>query len=204
MTRSARLTVLATASLAVLALGACRPKPAPVEQGPAVPSINQDSINRVRDSIAADEARRRAEQARQDSIANAATLASQQQAEMVATLGNVVYFEYDDATISVDGRAVLDAKLPILLANPALTIRVAGHTDERGSAEYNLALAQRRAVAVKGYLTTRGVASNRVEAVSYGEEHPVAEGATEAAWAQNRRAEFEITSPAAPLVRPQP
>lgn len=204
MTGFARLTVLGTASLAVLALGACRPKPAPVpEAGPAVPSINQDSINRVRDSVAADEARQRAEQARQDSIANAATLASQQQAELVATLGNVVYFEYDDATISADGRAVLDAKLPILLANPGLTIRVAGHTDERGSAEYNLALAQRRAVAVKGYLSTRGVATNRIEAVSYGEEHPVAEGATEAAWSQNRRAEFEITSPAAPLTRPR-
>ena len=110
-----------------------------------------------------------------------AALASQQQAEMVATLGNVVYFEYDDATISAQGQAVLDAKIPILLANPALNIRVAGHTDERGSAEYNLALAQRRAIAVKGYLSTRGVSSNRIEAVSYGEEYPVAEGAMDVA-----------------------
>ena len=205
MTRSARLTVLGTAAFALIALGACRKTPpATPEPEPAVPSINQDSINRVRDSVATADARRRAEQARQDSIANAAALTSQQQAEMVATLGNVVYFDYDDATISPQGQAVLDAKIPILLANPSLTIRVAGHTDERGSAEYNLALAQRRAIAVKGYLSTRGVSSNRIEAVSYGEEYPVAEGAMESAWAQNRRAEFEITSPAAPLARPRP
>ncbi|MBA3890025.1 MAG: OmpA family protein [Gemmatimonadaceae bacterium] len=204
MTHSARLTVLGTAALAIVALGACRKTPPAIEAEPAVPSINQDSINRVRDAAAADEARRRADQARQDSIANAAALGSQQQAEMVATLGNVVYFDYDDATISAQGRAVLDSKIPILLANSSLTIRVAGHTDERGSAEYNLALAQRRAIAVKGYLSTRGVSSNRIEAVSYGEEYPVAEGSMESAWSLNRRAEFEITSPATPLARPRP
>ena len=75
MTRSARLSVLGTAALAVLVLGACRKTPpATPEPEPAVPSINQDSINRVRDSVAADDARRRAEQARQDSIANAAAV----------------------------------------------------------------------------------------------------------------------------------
>lgn len=203
MTRFARLTVLSTTALAVFALGACRRQAVTPEPEPAVPSINQDSINRVRDSIDAEGARRRAEQLRLDSIANAEALASREQAELVATLGNVVYFDYDDATISPPARAVLDAKVPILLANPALTVRIAGHTDERGSAEYNLALAQRRAVAVKGYLSTRGVSPNRIEAVSYGEEHPVAEGAMESAWSLNRRAEFEITSPAAPLARPR-
>lgn len=204
MTRHARFAVLGTTALAVMALGACRKKPEPVpEPVPAVPSINQDSVNRVRDSIAADDARRRAEQLRQDSLANAAALASEQQRTLLTTLGSVVYFEYDDATLSEQARAVLDAKIPILLANPSLTVRISGHTDERGSSEYNLALAQRRAIAVKGYLSTRGVSPNRIEAVSYGEEQPVAEGAMESAWAQNRRAEFEVTSPAAPLVRPQ-
>ena len=203
MTRLARLTVLSSTAFAVFALGACRRTPEPVP-APAVPAINQDSINRVRDSVAAaDAARRAAEQARQDSIANAAAMAAQQQREMIATLGNVVYFEYDDATLSDAARGVLDAKLPILLANPSLTLRVAGHTDERGSSEYNLALAQRRAAAVKSYLASRGVAASRVEAVSFGEEQPAAQGAMESAWAQNRRAEFSITSSPASLVRPQ-
>ena len=206
MTRIARFTVLSSTALAVFALGACRRTPEPVP-APAVPAINQDSINRVRDSVAAaDAARRAAEQARQDSIANAnamAAQAAQLQREMMTALGNVVYFEYDDATLSDAARAVLDAKIPILLANPSLTLRVAGHTDERGSSEYNLALAQRRAAAVKSYLAARGVATNRVEAVSFGEEQPAAQGAMESAWAQNRRAEFTITSAPANLVRPQ-
>ena len=202
MTRLARLAVLGTTAAAVLTLGACRRKPEPAPE-PAAPVVNQDSINRVRDSIAAAEAAARAEQARRDSIANAQAMEAQAQQEMRATLGNVVYFDYDDATLNDQARAVLEAKIPILLANPSLMLRVAGHTDERGSDEYNLALGQRRAVAVKGYLSTRGVESNRVDAVSFGEEQPVAEGSSEAAWAQNRRAEFQITSPDAPLARPR-
>ena len=104
MTHSARLVVLGTTALAIFALGGCRRQTATPQPEPAAPGVNQDSINRVRDSVAADDARRRAEQARQDSIANAAALTSQQQAELVATLGNVVYFEYDDATISVEAQ----------------------------------------------------------------------------------------------------
>lgn len=203
MTRLARLVVLGTAATAVLALGACRRKQPEAAPEPVPAMVNQDSINRVRDSIAAEDARRRAEEMRRDSIATAEAMAAQAQQEMRATLGNVVYFDYDDASLSADARAILDSKIPILLANPSLSIRIAGHTDERGSDEYNLALGQRRAVAVKGYLSTRGVSSNRIEAVSYGEEQPVAEGSSEAAWSQNRRAEFEITSPAAPLARPR-
>ena len=202
MTRFARLTVLCASSLTVLALGACR-RPAPVPDAPVIPAINQDSINRVRDSVEAANARRRAEQMRQDSIAAANALAARQQQEMMATIGNVVYFEYDDAGISAESRALLDAKVPILLANPSLTVRVAGHTDERGSDEYNLALGQRRAVAVKDYLTARGVGATRIEAISYGEEQPAAQGAMESAWSQNRRAEFQVTSPAAQLVWPR-
>jgi len=203
MNHPARLAVLGITAFAVLALGACsRKQPAPAPE-PAPPMVNQDSINRVRDSVARADAARRAEQARQDSIANARRLAEQAQAEMRATLAQVVYFNFDDATLTDEGRATLEAKVPILVANPSLTIRVAGHTDERGSDEYNLALGQRRAVAVKNYLTTRGVSTNAIEAVSFGEEQPVASGSSEAAWAQNRRAEFAITSPNAPLARPR-
>jgi peptidoglycan-associated lipoprotein len=84
--------------------------------------------------------------------------------------------------------------VPILQANSGVMIRIAGHTDERGSDEYNLALGQRRAAAVKAYLVQRGIADARIATASYGEEHPIAQGNDESAWSQNRRAEFDITS----------
>jgi peptidoglycan-associated lipoprotein len=114
-----------------------------------------------------------------------------------------VYFDYDDSALRGDAARGLDEKLPILLANPSLVIRIAGHTDERGSAEYNLALGQRRAASSKRYLVERGVADRRISTISYGEERPVALGEGEAAWSQNRRAEFEVLSGGGNLVRPR-
>ena len=81
-------------------------------------------------------------------------------------------------------------------------IRVAGHTDERGSDEYNLALGQRRAAAVKAYLVQHGIPETRIETVSYGEERPIAQGSDESAFLQNRRAEFEITAGGQTLRKP--
>ncbi len=83
-----------------------------------------------------------------------------------------------------------------------MRIRISGHADERGSDEYNLALGNRRAAAAKRYLAGRGVTEARMDIVSYGEERPVAAGQNEAAWAQNRRAEFEITAGGADLRAP--
>ena len=77
-----------------------------------------------------------------------------------------------------------------------------GHTDERGSDEYNLALGQRRAATVKRYLIDHGIADARIETISYGEERPVAQGNDESAWSQNRRAEFEITAGGQTLRKP--
>jgi peptidoglycan-associated lipoprotein len=118
------------------------------------------------------------------------------------TLTATVHFDFDQSDLRPEDKAILDAKVPILQANTAVTIRVAGHTDERGSDEYNLALGQRRASAVKAYLMQHGVADGRIETISYGEEHPVAQGSDEAAWSQNRRAEFEITAGGQNLRRP--
>ncbi len=86
----------------------------------------------------------------------------------------------------------LDAKVPVLQANPGLRLRIAGHTDNRGSDEYNIALGQRRAAMVREYLQARGIDGARLEIVSFGEEMPAVEGDNEGAWAQNRRAEFEV------------
>lgn len=110
-----------------------------------------------------------------------------------ATLGERVHFDYDMSTIRADAEAVLQRKIPLLRQYASITIRVEGHADERGSIEYNLALGQRRAQAVKDYLVRFGIAANRVAVESYGEERPLVQGSNENAWAQNRRAEFIIT-----------
>jgi peptidoglycan-associated lipoprotein len=113
---------------------------------------------------------------------------------MRATIAQVVNFDFDKAELRADTKAALDQKLPILNANTGVTVRIAGHTDSRGSGEYNLQLGQRRAAAVRDYLTARGVAASRIELVSYGEERPLCQTQDEGCWGQNRRAEFEITA----------
>jgi peptidoglycan-associated lipoprotein len=120
-----------------------------------------------------------------------------------ATMLERVYFGFNDDEISVDQRTVLDAKLPILLANPRLRVRIAGHTDERGSDEYNLALGQRRAASVMRYFTARGVTSDRFEAISFGRERPLSDGHDEDSWAKNRRAEFELIAGAETMRAPR-
>ena len=83
-----------------------------------------------------------------------------------------------------------------------MRLRISGHTDERGSDEYNLALGQRRAAAARRFLETRGVDPSRIDIVSFGEERPVGMGASETAWASNRRDEFEIVAGAETLTVP--
>jgi len=114
----------------------------------------------------------------------------------------MIHFDYDQSTIRAEDQAILDRKAAILAANPAVRVRISGHADERGSDEYNLALGNRRAAAAKRYLAGRGVTEARMDIVSYGEERPVAAGQNEGAWAQNRRAEFEITAGGADLRAP--
>ena len=114
-----------------------------------------------------------------------------------------VRFDYDAADITDDGRAVLDAKLPILRANQTVRIRISGHTDSRGSDEYNLALGLRRAASARKYLSDRGIAVGRIDVVSFGEERPAVSGDDEGSFSQNRRAEFEILSGADALRIPR-
>ncbi len=113
----------------------------------------------------------------------------------------VVHFEYDKADLLDDAKAALDAKLAILKANPTVTLTVAGHTDERGSDEYNLALGVRRASAAKQYLVDSGIDASRLQTISYGEERPICQQEDESCYAQNRRAEFQITAGPAMLKR---
>ena len=102
-----------------------------------------------------------------------------------------VYFSFDQFTLTNKARRVLDANAVILKSSPALKVSIEGHCDSRGSDEYNLALGERRAHVVKNYLVSLGVASDRFEMISYGEELPADSAMTESAWSMNRRAEFK-------------
>ena len=105
-----------------------------------------------------------------------------------------VFYDYDSAELSAEARAALDANAALLKRYPTWTVTIEGHCDERGTAEYNLALGERRAVAAQAYLVSLGIPASGVEIVSYGKEFPFDPGHDEAAWAKNRRAHFVITA----------
>jgi peptidoglycan-associated lipoprotein len=102
-----------------------------------------------------------------------------------------IFFEYDQFTLSDQARSILTGNAAYLRANPSQRIVIEGHTDERGSDEYNLALGERRARAALNYLVSLGIGAERLSILSYGEERPMVSGSDESAWSQNRRAEFK-------------
>ena len=109
------------------------------------------------------------------------------QEDLVANVGDRVFFGYDKYTLNDKSRVMLDKQAAWLNANPAVKIDIQGHCDERGTREYNLALGERRANSVKDYLVQLGVNSSLMRTISYGKERPVAVGSMEASWTQNRR-----------------
>lgn len=105
-------------------------------------------------------------------------------------LDTVIYFEFDSAVLDDTSVQVVNAHAQYLQNNPAARVRLAGHTDERGTREYNIALGERRADTVRRALLLRGVSRSQLTVVSYGEELPAVTGTGENVWAQNRRVEF--------------
>lgn len=105
-----------------------------------------------------------------------------------------VYFGFDEFSVSSEYTPVIERHGKYLSANPALHVRIEGNTDERGSSEYNLALGQKRAEAVRQALKVFGVKDAQMEATSWGKERPKASGHDESAWAQNRRADVQYPS----------
>ena len=203
-----RLPLLLLSGLAVAAMAACGGKTP--ETTPAPVGINADSAaeaERLRaDSIARAEReareREEAERRRQQQIADSLAALGRSTEAVRTLVATMIHFDYDKALIRGGDAAVLDQKVAILQANPALRIRISGHADERGSDEYNLALGNRRATAAKQYLVSHGIDASRIETVSYGEERPLASGHDEESWAQNRRDEFEILSGGENLKQP--
>lgn len=112
--------------------------------------------------------------------------------EAKKTLKKRIHFAFDSSELSNQAQDILKAKAKILKNNPDLNIKIAGHCDERGTDEYNMALGERRARAAYEYLILLGVDADRMNLVSYGEERPLVEGHNEEAWAKNRRDEFKI------------
>jgi peptidoglycan-associated lipoprotein len=199
------LTLATVTAIAACGGGQPPEPPAPAVDTQALRIAREDSLRRAdqaRESAAAEALRR----ARQDSIdrANAEMETARRNSEMLrGTVMAGINFDFDRSELRDDAKAALDAKIPILMANSGVTIRVSGHADERGSSEYNLALGQRRAAAAKRYLVERGIAEGRIETISQGEERPLCTESSENCWAQNRRDEFEITAGGPTLTAPR-
>jgi peptidoglycan-associated lipoprotein len=108
----------------------------------------------------------------------------------VASLSNVVYFDFDQYALTAESRSVLLAHAEKLKGASA-SVRLEGHADERGSREYNMALGEKRAKAVRDFLVTQGVSGSSLQVISFGEEQPAASGSDESSWSQNRRVEVK-------------
>ncbi len=181
-----RRLLVVSVVLAGLTLAACRrespPPPAPVEEAEeAGPDL--DSLRAYEDSVRAAEEAARLAAERERAVADARAILEQR-----------VHFDFDESAIRSDTEQVLRQKLAILNNSPQVQLRLEGHTDERGSVEYNQALGSRRAQSVLEFFTQNGISANRFQTTSYGEERPLVNESNESAWAQNRRVEFVIIS----------
>ena len=115
--------------------------------------------------------------------------AAQKAADLLAGVATVFYFDFDKSIVRPEAREALAKHAQFLMENPDARIVLEGHADERGTREYNMALGERRAKAIMRYLTIQGVAASQIEAVSFGEEVPVAFGHDDSSWQLNRRVE---------------
>jgi len=162
------MRVIATGLAVLLLLTACGKRVAPPEVAPA-PSA--ESSTEAQDSSEIDLVELPA-----------------MQADLVAQAGSdTVYFDTDQFSLDMADMDVLEAQASWLSAHPNVRASIEGHADERGTREYNLALAERRANAARDYLIAQGVSASRLLVTSWGKERPVAPGSNEEAWAQNRR-----------------
>jgi peptidoglycan-associated lipoprotein len=191
MTRTwkARTSWLGVLGLAVI-IGGCggaAPQPEPE------PQVEQTRDEEAERAAREAEARRREEEARRREE-EARRRAEAERRRVLTVLAERVHFDFDKSDIRPDAEAVLQRKVTVLREYPDITLRIEGHADERGSNEYNLALGQRRAEAVRRYLMSYGLDASRFTTISYGEERPLVAAHNEEAWAQNRRAEFVVTN----------
>ena len=188
--RSASVAVLTGLVVASLALGACAPKKPPVARPlpPPPPTTPDLPPPPPPPAPVAEKPVITAPPVAEDPMASRSIDDLNRDSPM-----RIVYYDYDSADLSAEARAALDANAATLKKYSAWTVTVEGHCDERGTAEYNLALGERRAAAAQAYLVALGIPASRIKTVSYGKEFPFDPGHDEAAWAKNRRAHFVIT-----------
>ena len=186
-----RLAVTALVAVAVTLTG-CRNRQVPPVP-PVVPEITASAAPDTAGDAerAAAEARDRVERER---LERERLDRERLAAERLRAIAASICFELDRSDLAAEARSALDTKLAILSSSPEIRIQIAGHTDERGSEEYNIALGQRRAAAAKRYLVQRGIQTNRIDIMTFGEERPVCTDSHEGCWSRNRRDEFEVTS----------
>lgn len=176
------VALLAGVSMVALLAGGCANKETVKKEEPVVPVAKVEPAKPV-------EAAKPVEQAKPVQAAPVETIAPKP--APVEIKFETVYFDFDKSDLRQDARDVLSKNAEMILKSMAGgKVQIEGHCDERGSAEYNLALGERRASSVQKYLTTLGVKSENLSVISYGKEKPAVIGNDEAAWAKNRRAEF--------------
>jgi peptidoglycan-associated lipoprotein len=183
--------LLATMSLAVLVAGGCANKEVVKSEEPAAATVKAETPKPALQPYDKTEQPKQAPETPPAAIKPAD--AQPVKAESEVSPFETVYFDFDRSDLRQDARNTLSKNAEILLkSKQAAKVKIEGHCDERGSAEYNLALGERRATSALQYLVTLGVQPERLSIISYGKEKPAVQGTDEEAWAKNRRAEFLI------------
>jgi peptidoglycan-associated lipoprotein len=153
------------------------------------PAVAKESAGKPKEQVRSDDKDR---ELREKALREEEARRLKEAAEKAFFESEDVHFEFDQAILSETDKQILNKKAKWLKDFPTAKASIEGHCDERGSAEYNLALGQRRADAAMTYLTTLGIAASRLSTISYGKESPLDPGHDEAAWAKNRRAHFAL------------
>jgi peptidoglycan-associated lipoprotein len=187
-----RLRKLMLAAAAAAILGACSstpiaPPPEPKAPTPAAPPV----VTTPAPTAPAVPAPVAAPKPPTSSPVTTVTIPAHLDPRSPIAIDRSAFFDFDKADLKPEFSAIAERHGKYLIANPKIAVRVEGNTDERGSREYNLALGQKRAEAVRQALKIVGVAESRIEAMSWGEERPRASGHDDAAWSQNRRADIQ-------------
>jgi peptidoglycan-associated lipoprotein len=186
--RRGRLAVVVLAAVMIAACGkkqppVARPAPPPDTTAPGAGQRTPTPPEPVREAVVPPEP------IRDDAIASSSLDDLNRNSPL-----KPLFFEYDSSEITEEGRTVLDSNATLLKRYPTWAITIEGHCDERGTAEYNLALGERRAVTTRSYLVSLGIPGDRLRTVSYGKEFPFDPAHTESAYSKNRRAHFVITA----------
>jgi peptidoglycan-associated lipoprotein len=185
--------ILALTLLVIFSVSSCAKKK--ISSEPATTTAEEETRRR------AEEEARQNELARQKALkeedlgdeSRSGNLADQRTASAKSRFENQdIYFEFDSIRLAPDAQEILTQKADWLRANPAATVTIEGHCDNRGTNEYNLALGEGRAQSAKAFLVDLGIDSSRLNTISYGEERPLDNSQTEEAWSKNRRDHFVI------------